>query len=66
MKAFCTASLEEKFLPRKKNGSPLEQGLANMEGDEWFLIAVPVELKRDLVLYEVSRYHGVIMVKIDS
>ena len=50
----------------EKNGSPLEQILAKTEGDEWFQVAVPIELKRLLVLYEVSRCHEEIMVKIDS
>jgi hypothetical protein len=50
----------------EKNGSPLEQGLANTEDDEWFLTAVPEGLKRFLVLYEVSRCYGAIMGKIHS
>ena len=36
------------------------------EGDEWFLIAVTLEQKEFLVLYEVWCYLGAIMVKVNS
>ena len=71
-KAFGTVSWEKKsshvenFPYHEKNGIPLESGLAKTDGDKWFLIAFPVEIKRLLVLLKVSRYHGAKIVKIDS
>ena len=72
VKEFCSASWEETSCDvdncpnHKKNGRPLEQGLANMEEDEQFPTAVPEELKRFILLYEASRCHGAIAVKVDS
>lgn len=40
--------------------------LTNTEGDDRFLIAVPVKLKLFLMLYEDLRYHLVIMATIDT